>query len=184
VVRRIMVPYFLCSNLRMQSSKYAASTMLDIVVESAASPRTKARMATTMVVNRSGNRGGGVWFDEHCEHGVRSVKASLSGCHNKVDALLLEKVINGLTVLNLVCEHNHASLLRDKKGKEQSHDYITDAVRDILEEQVAKEDPFNRGREKQHVFPVKPRGSPFSGLIEAEFGRFLARISDQYDEKY
>jgi hypothetical protein len=183
-LRRAMVTYFLASNLKSQNSKYATWTMLDLVVELAASQRSQARMQHTMVVNTSGRRGGGNFMDEFCEHRVREVKGCLKSCHGKIDDLLLAKMLGGLSTVSLVCQHDAESVLRGKAGKEASHDYVGDKSRDILEEQVSKANPFCRDREAKHKFFTPIRGSPYSLLIETELERFLHRVSEAYQEKY
>ena len=50
-LRRIMVGYFLAKRPERQDSKYAAFTMIDLVVELAASERTRRRMDLYVVVN-------------------------------------------------------------------------------------------------------------------------------------
>jgi hypothetical protein len=182
-LRRIMVTYFLASNLKSQNSKYALWTMLDLVVELAASERSQSRMQHTMVVNTSGRRGGGKFMDKYCEHCVREVKGCLRSCHGKVDDLLLEKILNGLSTMSLVCQHDAESTLRGKVGQ-KSHDFVGEKARDIIEEQVSKADPFCRGRETKHEFFTHVRGSPYSQLIETEVERFLHRAAEAYQDKY
>ena len=89
-----MVPYFLASNLNRQDSKYAQFTLLDLVVELSASPRTQMRMKHAMVINISGRKGGGLFLDKWCEHCVRKIKNCLKGCSGKVDDLLIRVVQN------------------------------------------------------------------------------------------
>lgn len=83
-----------------------------------------------------------------------------------------------------VCEHGRQCMMREKVGKESSHDFVGDKVRHILEEQVATADPFDREREKQHVYHDRPRGSAYSGMLESYLERFLDRMSGLYDQKY
>ena len=180
-----MVPYFLASNLAAQNSKYASWTLMDIVVELSASPRTQARMAETMVANPSGTRGGGIFHDKLCEHAVRSIKTSLRKCHGGLDDLLLEKMLGGLSLINQVCEHDRASMLQDKAGKCHSHNFMGQSVRDILEEHVGHTDPFNKLREPCPAFLNPARSSPYTGLEETQgLVRFMNRAAISYDEKY
>ena len=182
--RRAMVPYFLASNLHAQNSLYAKWTMLDLVVELAASPRTRARWDNHLVVNTSGKKGGGIFFDKHCEHCVRRVKDFLHSCHGRVDDLLLEKTLSGLSLITNVCEHNRASISRETPYKERSHDFVSDRVRHIIEEEVTKFDPFNLERKEKYDFHDKPRGSPYHGLVESKLETFECRVRDVYDERY
>ena len=179
-----MVPYFIAHNLKKQDQKYAMFTMLDLVVELSASPRTQARMKYNMVMNVSGCKGGGLFYDKWCEHCVRKVKTCLRACHGKVDDLILEKMLSGIAVMSAVCEHCKACMMRDKVGKEASHDFVGERVRHILEEQVAKEDPFKRERERQHKYHEKPRGSAYSNMEETYLERHLDRMLGIYDQKY
>ena len=140
-------------------------------------------MNAAVVVNKTGRPGDGLFYDKFCEHCVRSVKTCLRNCHGAVDALLLEKSLNGLSMASCICQHDRASVLRDEHGKEASHDYVGERVRNIMEEMMATSDPFSRERE-QHLYREKPRGSPYSGLEESELVRFLVRLAEMYGEKY
>ena len=182
-MKRVMVSYFLASNLQSQNSQYAMYTMLDLVQELAASPRTQARMHHSFVVNLSGNIGSGIFYDKFCEICVRSIKTCLRNCHGRVDNLLVEKMLNGLSVITSVCEHDRNSLLKGKTGKEKSHDFVGNNVRGVLEELVMEQDPFNRERVGQTYYQ-KPRGSPYAGLVESDLTRFLLRMSEVYRKKY
>jgi hypothetical protein len=70
-LRRVMVGYFLAKRPERQDSKYAAFTLLDLIVELAASERTRKRMDLYIVINPSGTRGGGLFRDKFQEHCVR-----------------------------------------------------------------------------------------------------------------
>ena len=94
-VRRAMVSYYMAHNLLKQDQKYAMFSLFDLIVELSASQRTQARMKLYMVINVSGTKGGGLFFDKWCEHCVRKVKACLRSCHGKVDDLLLKKLLSG-----------------------------------------------------------------------------------------
>ena len=183
-VRRLMVSYFLAHNLNKQDQKYAMFTMFDLVVEQSASPRTQARMKYYMSINVSGTRGGGLFMDKWCEHCVRKVKTCLRSCHGKIDDLLLEKMLSGLAVVSSICEHHREPVMREKVGKEGSHDFVGDSVKHILEEQVDKADPFNREREVQHQFHDKPRSSPYTGMMESYLQRFVDRMQTIHNQKY
>ena len=183
-VRRLMVSYFLAHNLNKQDQKYAMFTMFDLVVEQAASPRTQARMKNSTSINVSGTRGGGLFLDKWCEHNVRKVKTCLRSCHGKIDDLLLDKMLSGLSVVSSICDHHRESVMREKVGKEGSHDFVGDRVKHILEEQVANADPFNREREVQHKFHKKPRSSPYTGMMESYLQRFVDRMQTIYNQKY
>ena len=93
-----------------------------------------------------------------------------------MDNLLLEKILSGLSVMSGVCEHGKACAMRDRVSKESSHDFVGDRVRQVLEEQVASFDPFNRERQKNHKYREKPRGSPYMGTRETELDRYLKRM--------
>ena len=183
-LRRIMVSYFLAKKPERQDSKYAAFTAIDLVVELAASERTRQRMDLYVVINPSGTRGGGLFRDKFEEHCVRAVKACLRGTHGGIDDIKLEKEIGGLSVLTEVVQHNRRSVLRARVGKEHSKDMVGDNVRDQLEENVAKFDPFNRERDTQHTFFDKLKGSPFVGLTEPDLERFIKNKKKEYTSKY
>ena len=123
-------------------------------------------------------------MDRFCEWCVKKVKVMLRSLHSKADALLLEKELGSLNLLAAVVEHDTASMLQSQFGKQGSNDFLKEEGRQIIEEQVAIGDPFNRQRSIQHKFRQKPRGSPYSGLREAEVERFLLRKREEYDAKY
>ena len=183
-LRRVMVCYFLAQKPHLQDSKYASFTIIDLVVELAASERTRRRMDLYVVVNPSGTAGGGLFRDKFEEHCIRAVKDCLRGTHGGLDDIKLEKEVGGLSVLTGIQEHNRNSVLRGKQGKEHSKDYVGDAVREMLEENMAKYDPFNRSREEQHTFVDKSKGGPFEGLTVPDLERFLIRKRKEYNMKY
>ena len=183
-LRRIMVGYFLAKKPERQDSKYAAFTAIDMVVELSASERTRKRMDLYVVINPSGTKGGGLFRDRHMEHCVRAVKGCLRGKHGGIDDIQLQKEVGGLSVLTEIVEHNRRSVLRSKLGKEHSKDMVGDSVRDQLEENVAKYDPFNRERVFQHVFYDKSKGGPFVGLTEENLDKFLKNKKKEYNSKY
>ena len=183
-LRRVMVSYFLAKKPERQDSKYASFTLIDLVVELAASERTRKRMDLYVVINPSGTAGGGLFRDKFEEHCVRAVKDCLRNTHGGLDDIKLEKEIGGLSVLTGIQQHSRSSVLRGKQGKEHSKDLVGDTVREILDENVSKEDPFNRSREVQHSFLDKSKGNPFQGLTEPDLVRFIKRKKAEYNSKY
>ena len=172
-VRRVMVPYFLSKSPEKLVSKYADFTLTDLIVELSASERSRRRMDLYVIVNPSGTPAGGLFRDKYEEHKVRSVKACLKNVHGGIDDIKLEKEVGGLTVISDLVQHNRRSVLRGKWGKEHSQDMIGQEVRDLLEENVAKYDPFNTQRFEAHSFFDKPRGGLFKGLKEENVLRFI-----------
>ena len=183
-LRRVMVGYFLAKRPERQDSKYAAFTMIDLVVELAASERTRRRMDLCVVVNPSGTLGGGLFRDKFEEHCVRSVKGCLRSMHGGIDDIKLQKEVGGLSVLTELVQHDRRSVLRNRLGKEHAKDLVGDSVRDQLEENVGKFDPFNRKRKTEHTFFDKSKGGPFVGLTEKDLERFIARKKKEYVSKY
>ena len=183
-LRRVMVSYFLAQKPDRQDSKYASFTLIDLVVELAASERTRRRMDLYVVINPSGTAGGGLFRDKYEEHCIRAVKDCLRNTHGGLDDIKLEKEVGGLSVLTGIQQHNRSSVLRGKEGKEHAKDMVGDTVREILEEKVSKYDPFNRSREVQHSFLDKSKGNPFKGLTEPDLKRFIKRKKNEYNLKY
>ena len=183
-LRLTLILAFLGNNLKVQASKYATSTLFDVVLQLSSSPLMQERMQKHMVINRSGRRGGGVFMDKFTEWGVKKVKGKLAGLHCKADAILLEKELCSLNLLSIVCDHDQDSMLRTDHGKQGSNDFLKEHGRNILEEQVVQGDPFNRQRSVKHKFRKSPRGSPYTGLKEKEVERFLLRKSEDYEVKY
>ena len=60
---------------------------------------------------------------------------------------------------------------------------IGETARELLEENVAKFDPFNRQREVKHSFIDKPKGL-YSGLTEAQLDKFVASKKREFKLKY
>ena len=183
-LRRVMVGYFLAKRPGRQDSKYAAFTLVDLIVEQAASERTRKRMDLYVCTNPSGTRGGGLFRDKFQEHCVRAVKGCLKSTHGGIDDIKLEKEIGGLSVLTEIVEHNRRSVLRNRVGKEHSKDLVGEAVREQIDENVSKFDPFNRARVDQHSFFDKSNGGPFVGLTIADLDRFIVRKCREYESKY
>ena len=158
--------------------------MIDLVVELAASERTRRRMDLYVVINPSGTAGGGLFRDKFEEHCVRAVKDCLRNTHGGLDDIKMEKEIGGLSVLTGLQQHNRSSVLRGKQGKEHSKDMVGDTARELLEENVSKYDPFNRDRKFQHSFLDKSKGNPFKSLTVPDLERFIKRKKKEYDTKY
>ena len=179
-LRRVMVSYFMAKKLHRLDSKYAAFTLIDLVVELAASERTRRRMDLYVVVNPSGTLGGGLFRDKHEENCIRGVKKCLRSTHGNIDDLKLEKEIGCLSAINELNHHNRRSTLRCRIGKEHSKDLVGTDVKDLLEENAAKYDPFNRQRETKHIFHDKPAGGPFRGLTLEMIQRFIESKKREY----
>ena len=182
-LRRIMVSYFLAQKPK-QDSKYASFTLTDLIVELSASERSRERMDSYVTINPSGTAGGGLFRDKFNEHCIRAVKDCLRGTHGGLDDIRLEKEIGGLSVLTCIHQHNRSSALRGKVGKQHSKDLVGETVREQLEENVDKYDPFNREREISYTFLDKSKGSPFNGLTEPDLERFIKRKKLEYNAKY
>ena len=162
----------------------ASFTVIDLVVELSESIRTKQRMDLYVVVNPSGTRGGGLFRDKYEEHCIKYVKDALRKTHGGLDDIKLEKEIGGISVMTALQHHSRDSLLRGKTGKEHSKDMIGDSVREQIEENVSKYNPFNTKRAVKHVYYDKPKVSPYAGLVEEDLERFIARKKKEYDSKY
>ena len=104
--------------------------------------------------------------------------------HGGVDDIKLEKEIGGLTVINNIVEHNRNSCLRGRVGKQHSKDMIGTEVRQQLEENVAKYDPFNQSRSVKYEFQDKPCKGPFKGLTLDALERFIETKKREYMLKY
>ena len=179
-LRRVMVPYFLAKSPGKLLSKYALFTMLDLAVEMSSSERTRKRMDLYVTINPSGTPGGGLFRDKFEENCIRGVKACLRGCHGGIDDIKLEKEIGGLSVITELSQHNRRSVLRGKYGKEHSQDMIGQEVRDQLEENVSKYDPFNRRRKEQYKFYDKSPGGLFKGLSRENLSRFIENRQKEF----
>ena len=182
-LRRVMVSYFLSERPGSMLSKYASFTMIDLVVELAASERSLKRMDLYVATNPSGTPGGGIFRDKYQEHCIKAVKDCLRGVHGGIDDIKLEKEIGGLSVLTEIIQHNRNSVLRGKVGKEHAHDLVGYEVRELLEENAAKLNPFNRNRTTKHVFNDKPKNGPFDGLTLEHLERFIEGRKREYKLK-
>ena len=173
-LRRVMVGYFLAKKPERLDSKYAAFTMIDLIVELSASQRTRKRMDLYVTINPSGTPGGGLFRDKYEEHCVRAVKGCLRSTHGGLDDIKLEKEIGGLSVITEMIQHNRSSVLRGRIGKEHSKDMIGDEVREQLEGYAGKFNPFKRSRVSQYCFLDKSKGGPFKGLTQTNVDKFVA----------
>ena len=182
-LRRVMVSYFLAKSTK-QDSKYASFTLIDLVVELVSSERTRKRMDLYVVINPSGTAAGGLFRDKFEEHCIRTVKTCLRNNHGGIDDIKMEKDIGGLSVLTGIVQHNRSAVLRSKEGKQHSKDMVGDKVRELLDENVQKYDPFNRNRKEKFKFVDKPKGGPYHGLTESDLERFIVRKKREYNTKY
>ena len=179
-----MVCYFLAAKPNRLDSKYAAFTLIDLVVELSQSPRTRKRMDLYVTINPSGSPGGGLFRDKYIEHCVKAVKNLLRNTHGGVDDIKLEKEVGGLSVITEVVNHNRDSVLRGKVGKNHSKDMVGSEVREQLEESIANYDPFNKARVKKFSFIDKPKGGPFRGLTTDALEKFISSKKREYNLKY
>ena len=182
-LRRVMIPYFLAKSPDQMVSKYASFTMIDLVVELSASERTRKRMDLYVTINPSGTHGGGLFRDKFEEHCIRNVKRNIKSTHGGLDDIKLEKEIGALSIITEVTQHNRRSMLRSHIGKNHSNDMIGSDIRNQLEENVSKYDPFDRSRESKYVFYDKSRGGAFSGLKEERLERFIESKLKEYKRK-
>ena len=183
-LRRIMVCYFLSEKPGSLLSKYASFTMLDLIVELSSSERTRRRMDLYVTINPSGTASGGLFRDKFQEHCILAVKACLRGTHGGVDDIKLEKEIGGLSVITGITQHHRDSVLRGKIGKEHSKDMIGIEVRELLEENAAKFDPFNRNRKTHYKYNDKPKNGLFAGLSLEHLERFIEGKKREYSLKF
>ena len=182
-LRRVMVAYFLAEKPGSLLSKYAAFTMFDLVVELSASPRTRKRMDLYVTINPSGTPGGGLFRDKFQEHCIRAVKRHLKGTHGGIDDIKLEKEIGGLSVTSEIVQHHRSSVLRGRFGKEHSNDMVGSEIREQLEENVAKFNPFDRKRAVRYEFNDKPKNGLFEGLTLELLERFIDGRKREYKLK-
>lgn len=183
-LRRVMVCYFLANKPERLDSKYASFTFLDLAVELSESERTRKRMDLYVTINPSGTRGGGLFRDKHMEHCIRAVKGCIRTTHGGLDDIKLEKEVGGLSVITELIKHNRSSVLRGKTGKEHVKDLIGEEVKEQLEENAAKYDPFNRDREVKFKFLDKSKGGCFKALSVAALEKFVQRKKREFNLKY
>ena len=182
-LEKLMIFFFLASNLSTQNVKYADYTLFDVVLFLSSSKRTRQRMIDTPVINVSGTAGGGQFMDKYCEIVVRQIKEPIRRQQGGLDDILLEKDVGGLSVKSSINTHQRAALLHGKVGKERSHDYVGKQAKGILEEQINKLDPFNRTRAEAVVFEEKVRGSPTDGMTKEFCSRFMVRKRKEWKLK-
>ena len=182
-LRRVMVCYFLAKKPERLDSKYAAFTMIDLIVELSASERTRKRMDMYVTINPSGTAGGGLFRDKYEEHCVRAVKGCLRSTHGGLDDIKLEKEIGGLSVITEIIQHHRSSVLRGRLGKEHAKDMVGEEVREQLEGYAAKFNPFNRARTVKYKFLDKSKGSPFRGLTPENIDKFIASKKREFKLK-
>ena len=103
--------------------------------------------------------------------------------HGGIDDIKLEKEIGGLSVLTEIVQHNRNSVLRGKVGKEHSHDLVGIEVRELLEENAAKFNPFNKSRKTCYVFNDKPKKGLFDGLTIEHLEKFIKGRKREYNLK-
>ena len=87
---RLFYGYFLGSNLRSQNVKYLDFVLFDLVTLFSSSERSRRRMELNTVINPTGARRGGMFFDKYCELVVRQVKGCLHRQQGGLDDILLE----------------------------------------------------------------------------------------------
>ena len=63
-------------------------------------------------------------------------------------------------------------------------DLVGTNIRELMEENVAKFDPFNRNRESHHVFLDKPSRGLYYRLTEDILDRFIENKRREFRRKY
>lgn len=183
-LRRVMVCYFLANKPERLDSKYASFTILDLAVELSESERTRKRMDLYVTINPSGTKGGGLFRDKYMEHCIRAVKGCIRSTHGGLDDIKLEKEVGGLSVITEIIKHNRSSVLRGRTGKEHVKDLIGEEVKEQLEENAAKYNPFKRDRETKYRFLDKSKGGCFKDLSERALDRFILSKKREFKLKY
>ena len=179
-----MICYFLNRKQDKQDSKYAFALLFDLVQELTASPRTRARMDNTVVINTSGRPGDGKLRVMVNEHVIAETKRAIKGMHSNLKDLNVAKTISSLSIVNQVTAHDMKSMLSEGSSSHSSHDYIGDDRRLLISKEIAKVNPFSRNREKVKEFYEKSRGSAFSGLNMNKIEKFLTRNKRNFKRNY
>ena len=178
-----MIGYFLNRKQTRQDSKYAAALLFDLVLELSSSERTRSRMENTVCVNPNGKPGGGTHRDMVNDHVVRETKTAIRGMHSNLKDLNVDKTISSLSIVNQITNHDLKSMLSDRSRGHDTHDYIGEDRRAVMEEEIDKVNPFNKSRVKIDFFE-KSRGSPFSGMNMEKIERFVTRNKKNFNRKF
>ena len=159
-----------------QTAAYSYLLMLDRVVETIASERSRWRMRHLVCVNPSGKAGGGEFRDKVMEHIVRVVKGVFDSLGiSEASDLQIQKAVAALTPAALICEHDRVSAGLPSRAKQHAGDLVKQERREMIRERVEAVAAFSPDREEVTDYLVKPRGSPFHGLEVEAVDRFLTR---------
>ena len=169
-LRIVMIPYFLARKEK-QDSKYAASLLIDLVMELSASPRTRERMNQLVCVNPGGKPGQAIARDKRCEHEVRRAKEEMRSLHGPLKDSLVEKRITGQNALHLILEHDRDSLLQNKMSQ-SSYDSVGVERRKIIADELEKVEPFSKLRSKVK-FKEQRSTSVFGSLNFQKLEKFV-----------
>ena len=174
-LRRVMIPYFL-NKSKAQTSKYARYTLMDLVVELSSSERSQVRMEHLVTVNPSGTKGGGLFRDKYNEVMVRLVKDAIRRQHSALGDLQIQTVIQSLSAMTALHDHNLKSRLYETTSRHKSGDLVGKQRFELLSELVSEVDPFSTSRETVTDFDNKSSGSPFASLKTSDVIRFFSSV--------
>ena len=180
-VRTAMILYFLNKKLA-QTSKYAASLLVNKIYFLGASEKTKERIDYLACCNPKGGEGNGLDRDIVNEHKVRECKDVFKGLHSQLTDSVVTKSVLGENVVSMLRSHDNDSIQYHAPSS-KTQQYMTEDEKLRIRSELVRIQPFSHERQKIEYFD-KISGSPFTGLTKDRILWFLKRNQSNFRKSY
>ena len=180
-VRTAMILYFLNKKLA-QTSKYAASLLVNKIYFLGASEKTKKRIDYLACCNPKGGAGNGLDRDIVNEHKVRECKDVFKGLHSQLRDIVVTKSVLGENVISMIRSHDNDSIQYHAPNS-KTQQYMTEDEKLRISSELNRVQPFSQERQKIEYYD-KISGSPFTGLTKERIMWFLKRNQSNFKKSY
>ena len=96
----------------------------------------------------------------------------------------MQTLIRSLSVMTAIHKHNLRARLYEFQSRFTSTDVVGDDKRQLLQDLMAKTNPFNLERVPETDFSHKCPGSPYAGLTQEMMNSFLQSVSSEFEKLY
>ena len=122
--------------------------------------------------------------DKFNEVQVALVKDVMARQHSALCDFKIQTLVRSLSVMTAIHKHNLRARLYEFQSRFTSTDVVGDENRQLLQDLMARNDPFNLERAPETDFAHKSAGSPFAGLTRETMNRFLQSVSSEFEKLY
>ena len=112
------------------------------------------------------------------------VKDVMARQHSALSDFKVQTLVRSLSVMTAIHKHNLRARLYEFQSRFTSTDVVGEEKRQLLQDLMARTDPFNLERPPETDFSHKSPGSPFAGLTRETMTRFLKSVSSEFEKLY